>query len=108
MAIPRRNAYSPRSAGWTLYKPDKLADRLGLSVDDVDKALEETGFNKAVRVRESLIKWKTGLLDEQKEIHKQRQALQKQIRIVAQREKEISEMLIQIRNILRLPREAGE
>lgn len=102
---PRRDAYSPNSAGWTLYKPEKLAEKLNLPTETVDKALEETGFNKAVRIRELVIKWKTRLLSEQKELHKKREELQKEIKQVALREKEVNEMLVNIRNILRIPRE---
>jgi len=103
--IPRSNAYSPRSAGWTLYKPEVLAEKLMLPVEMVDKALEETGFNKAVRIRELLIRWKTELISEQKELAKTRYELQEKLRRIGQREKEVSEMLVNIRNILRIPRE---
>ncbi len=104
----RSGAYSPRSANWTLYKPEKLAEKLGLPVDVVDTALKETGFNKAVRIREELIHWKTRLLDEQKQLSKERQELQAKLKAVSTREKEVSEMLVNIRNILRIPREKGE
>ena len=103
--VPRKNAYSPRSAGWTLYRPQDVAEKLGRPLEEVDRVLEETGFNKAVRIRELLIKWKTNLIDEQRMLHKERQALQAQLKKVTQREKEVSEMLINIRNILRIPRE---
>jgi len=54
--VPRKNAYSPRSAGWTLYRPQDVAEKLGRPLEEVDRVLEETGFNKAVRIRELLIK----------------------------------------------------
>lgn len=104
-AIPRSNAYSPRSAGWTLYKPEILAEKLKMPLDAVDTALEETGFLKAVKIRELIIKWKTRLLSEQKDLHFERDKLQKELGKIKQREKEVSEMLVEVRNILRIPRE---
>jgi len=103
--VPRGNAYSPKSANWTLYKPEVLAEKLDMPLDVVDIALEETGFYKAVRIRELIIKWKTELIDEQRKLHFKREELQKELSKVKQREKEVSEMLVRIRNILRIPRE---
>lgn len=103
--IPRSNAYSPRSIYWTLYKPEILAEKLKIPLDVVDTALEETGFLKAVKIRELIIKWKTRLLSEQKDLHFERDKLQRELGKVSQREKEVSEMLVEIRNILRIPRE---
>ena len=102
---PRKDAYSPLSANWTLYKPEKLAEKLNLPVEIVDRSLEETGFNKAVRIREEIIRWKTRLLQEQKELHKQEQEILKQLKKVRLRKREVNEMLTNIRNILRMPRE---
>jgi hypothetical protein len=102
---PRKDAYSPRSGNWTLYNPEDVAQKLTLPVPLVDKVLEETGFNKAVRIREEVIRWKTRLLAEQKELSRQEQELRAQLKKVTLRQKETDEMLINIRNILRMPRE---
>ena len=102
---PRSNAYSPRSANWTLYKPEVLAEKLDRHLDVVDEALEETGFYKAVRIRESIIKWKTDLIQEQRDLYFEREKLQGELCKIKQREKEVTEMLVRIRNILRIPRE---
>ena len=103
--VKRSNAYSPKSANWTLYKPEVLADKLKMPVDVIDTALEETGFHKAVRIRELIIKWKTDLIQEQRNLHFEREKLQGELCKVKQREKEVTEMLVRIRNILRIPRE---
>lgn len=103
--ISRRNAYTPRSAGWTLYRPQDVATKLNKPLDEVETALEETGFNKAVRIRELLIKWKTELLDEQRELAYEYKQVREQTLRIKRREKEVSEMLTNIRNILRIPRE---
>ena len=34
--VPRGNAYSPKSANWTLYKPEVLAEKLDMPLDVVD------------------------------------------------------------------------
>lgn len=106
--VPRKNAYSPRSANWTLYDPKPPAERLDKAVEEVDLALEETGFNKAVRIREYLIKWKTNLLEEQKQLANEQRKLQEQLSRSRQRGKEVGEMLVNIRNILRIARGKGE
>jgi len=102
---PRSDAYSPRSVCWTLYKPEKLAEKLNVPVEAVDIALEETGFNKAVRIREETIRWKTRLIDEQRNLHGQHKQLHEEIQKVNTRIREVDEMLVNIRNILRIPRE---
>lgn len=107
-SISRKNAYSPLSSSWGLYNPNDLAKELNISSDKVHKALEKTGFNKAVRIREELIKWKERLRIEQRDLTKQRQKLQAELRQLNQRDQELREMLTNIRNILRLPREDGD
>jgi hypothetical protein len=104
-AQPRRNAYSPNSVNWTLYNPEDVADELELPVHKVDIALEKTGFNKAVRIRESLIKRKTNLLIEQKELHKLEQRTRGELKKIQYKQYIIANTLVEIRNILRIPRE---
>lgn len=108
--LPRREATSnhPLSSGWTLYNPQDLADKLNLPLGKVEKALEETGFIKAVRIREELIKWKTRLLEEQKNIANERKELQEKLKKINQRESVIKDDLVNIRNILRIPRSQGQ
>jgi len=102
---PRKDAASPLSANWTLYKPEVLAEKLGLPLEVVDKALEETGFYKAVRIREEVIRLKTRLLKEQKELTKRERELAEELKRVRRELYYLQRELIHLRNILRLPRE---
>lgn len=103
--LPRRTAQSPRSASWTLYDPAPLAERLGLSVDVVDRALEETGFNKAVRIREEVIRWKESLRREERDLLAALRDLNTKRRTAHERLDVVREQLISVRNLLRIPRE---
>jgi hypothetical protein len=103
--LNRSAAYSPMSAGWTLYNPEKLAKHLDIDTDIVHDALEKTGFNKAVRIREELIRYKERLRKEQKALTNKRQVLMQEKAKVDQREREVREALENVRNILRIPRE---
>jgi len=103
--VPRSTAISCRSAQWTLYNPEDVAKRLDKPVATVDLALEETGFNKAVRIREDVIRWKTNLLTEQKQIARDQQELRHKQLALKTRANQVEEMLINVRNILRIPRE---
>lgn len=104
--LNRSAAYSPLSAGWTLYDPGKLAEHLGIDIDVVHVALEKTGFNKAVRIREEVIRYKERLRKEQADLSNRRGVLLQEKAKVDQREREVREALENIRNILRMPREA--
>lgn len=101
----RRNATSPLSAGWTLYKSDVLAEKLGIEITVLDKALEETGFNKAVRIREAVIKQKEILRKRERELMFKEQELQQELTKVKAEHLHVSEMLGCLRDILRIPRE---
>jgi hypothetical protein len=79
--------------------------KLDKPLAEVDLALEETGFNKAVRIREELIRWKTRLLAEQKELHRDEQETRKVLETITNRQYRVAGMLINVRNILRIPRE---
>ena len=103
---PRRTAYSPKSAGWTLYRLADLADKLGTDVTATDEALETTGFNKAVRIREELIRWKERLRKEEQNLAAERDRLRKEHAQVSIRLSTVREQLANVRNVLRLPREA--
>lgn len=102
---PRSTAYSAKSAGWTLYRADELAQRLGVSEQNADRALEETGFNKAVRIREELIHWKERLRKEEKALADERERCLKDAKKLAERLSTVREQLENVRNVLRLPRE---
>ena len=102
---PRADAYSPRSVGWSLYNPGDVAEKLGLPLEAMDLALEETGFNKAVRIREMIIRWKTELLAEQKKPDAEYQTHRLTMLAIKHRRRQVDEMLTNIRNILRIPRE---
>ena len=101
----RKDACTPKSAGWTLYNPEDVAEKLNKPLSEVDRVLEETGFNKAVRIREEVIRWKTGLIIEQKQLASEEDKLRQQLKNIKGRQHRVSEMLCNIRNILRIPRE---
>lgn len=104
--IKRATSYSPLSSSWTLYRPQDVAQKLGVPDDRAHKALEETGFNKAVRIREELIRWKERLRKEQNEVNMRREELRHELQKLNQRDAEIKDVLANVRNILRIPREA--
>lgn len=106
--LPRSTAYSPRSASWTLYDPRKLAEKLGLPVETIDAALEETGFNKAVRIREEVIRWKENLRSEERALLASVQLLEGERRRMKSRLSAVQEQLASVRNLLRIPRENPE
>lgn len=103
--VPRKAAATPESAAWTLYDPRELAQVLGLPVDQVDRALERTGFNKAVRIREEVIRWKERLRHEERDLRERLGALDGERDVIRQRLREVGEQLENTRNILRIPRE---
>jgi hypothetical protein len=129
-ARPRRDAYSPTSAAWTLYNPRKFYEALlrlfrdhvghlprevGVDVvnfilehvneDAVRRLLEENGFSKAVRIREELIREKTRLLAERKAVEKRRIRLERRLRATRRTSADLGRRLVLIRNVLRIPRE---
>lgn len=106
--LPRRAAQSPRSAAWTLYDPAPLAQRLGLPVEVVDLALEETGFNKAVRMREEVIRWKENLRREERGLLAELTDVNKRRHAIGLRLSAVREQLASVRNLLRIPREKPE
>lgn len=106
--LNRSAAYSPLSAGWSLYDPKDIAAELGLPVEVVHAALEKTGFNKAVRIREELIRWKERLRKEQAEITKEKSTIYRRLSMLTSRENEVRQQLENVRNVLRIPREAPD
>ena len=104
-ALPRRTAYSSLSASWTLYDPAALAGHLGITVEAAHEALVHCGFNKAIRVREELIKWKERLRHEETALAAEAAELRKKLRQIADRKSRVDEQLQNIRNMLRIPRE---
>jgi len=82
---PRNDAASPLSANWTLYKPEVLAEKLGLPLE--------------------VIRLKTRLLKEQKELTKRERELAEELKRVRRELYYLQRELIHLRNILRLPRE---
>lgn len=104
-ALPRKTQGGPLSAAWTLYDPRKLAEKLGVSVEAADRALEETGFNKAVRIREEVIRWKERLRHEHTDLMAELDDLNKKRAAVRQRLGEVTEQLENTRNILRISRQ---
>lgn len=106
--VPRSTAYTPRSAGWTLYRAGDVAKQLGVDEAAADAALETTGFNKAVRIREEIIRWKERLRGEERELQTRRSYLRDELAETNSRLKVVQEQLENVRNILRLPREKPE
>lgn len=106
--VARSTAYTPKSAGWTLYRLADVADKLGVDVTAADEALEVTGFNKAVRIREELIRWKERLRAEERGLAAEKDVLRKEHARVCGRLSLVREQLENVRNVLRLPREKAE
>ena len=88
-----------------MYKPEILAERLGVPLDVVDLALEETGYYKAVQIRGDLIKLKTKLKDDSRSCMRQIEFHAKLVRIWKQRKMSTDCQLEDVRDILRRPRE---
>lgn len=103
--MPRKMQGGPLSADWTLYDPKRLAERLGLPVATVDVALEQTGFNKAVRIREEVIRWKERLRHEEAELQARLEAVDAERLAIRQRLSAVHEQLANTRNILRIQRQ---
>lgn len=103
---PRRTAYGPRSAGWTLYRIADLADKLGVDMVTLDTALEQTGFNKAVRIREETIRWKERLRKEERALMDEQEQHRAALKATGHRLGTVREQLANVRNLLRIPREA--
>jgi len=102
---PRSDAATPLSAHWRLYRPQDLASELGVDGSAAVQALEKTGFSKAVRIREELIRWKTRLLVEQRQVTREIQELDHKRFHLSARGHEIANTLAGIRDVLRIPRE---
>lgn len=102
----RKTTDSPLSAGWALYDPKPLAEMLDRHPVIVDNLLERTGFNKAVRIREEVIKWKTRLIHENRQLEHILNGLNSERRTTNNRLKAVKEQLEGVRNILRIPRES--
>jgi len=82
-----------------------VAEDFFLPVERVSEVLERNGFIKAVRIREALIRWKTRLLDSQRAAALEERALRERLAEMVQERRERERVLLEIRNILRLPRE---
>ena len=103
----RSDSVSPLSASWTLYRPEDVAEKLVVPLSTVDKVLEETGFSKAVRIREEIIRLKTRLISEARELHHRERRLTSARLKNRDRLKSVNRQLADLRQILRLPREKG-
>jgi len=82
-----------------------VAEDFLLPVERVSEVLERNGFIKAVRIREALIRWKTRLLDSQRAAALEERALRERLAEMVRERRERERVLLEIRNILRLPRE---
>lgn len=107
-AVARSTAVDPLSSDWSLYDPRRLAKLLFGDASDnhvgaVAAALEKCGFNKAVRVREEVIRYKVRLMGEGRDLDRaiaQVSGVLKKLK--AARAANAVEMQA-ARNILRLP-----
>jgi hypothetical protein len=106
--LPRRTQGGPLSAAWTLYDPRELAAKLGLPVETVDLALEQTGFNKAVRIREEVIRWKERLRHEERSLRERLEVLDEDRFRIKTRLSVVNEQLANTRNCLRISRQKPE
>lgn len=102
----KAKAVSPLSVDWTLYDPKTLANKLGLPVEKVEKALEETGFNKSTRQRMELIRYKIRVQHEITELNKYLHRIHAEKRAVRKRMAFLQETCVNLHNILKMPREA--
>ena len=59
--VNRRIAYSTGKAHHRLYRVEDVAEKLGKPVDEVTKALDDTGFLKLLRIRQELLNLKEDL-----------------------------------------------
>jgi hypothetical protein len=103
--LPRKAQGGPLSADWTLYDPARLAEKLGLSVAQVDAALEQTGFNKAVRIREEVIRWKERLRHEEAGLRDRLEIIDAERTEIKGRLSIVCEHLENTRNCLRISRQ---
>jgi hypothetical protein len=107
----RKDSCSPLSASWTLYKPEEVQKKINemvfgdMKIEEINKILEETGFNKAVRIREELIKRKVELGRDSSRIRKKINHHQS-ILDTLKKNLYMKELVIwEIRQALRIPRE---
>ena len=107
----RKGSVSPLSAHWTLYKPEALTEELNklpfgaIKEELVDKALEKTGFNKAVRIRETIIKQKCSFIKQVAEMEKEKREVQSKLNKIKNSIRNCKEKLALMRDVLRIPRE---
>lgn len=101
----RREATSPRSVGWSLYDPRRLAEDLKVDVELADWALERNGFFKAVRIREELIRWKERLKAERRQLTEEYESTKGKLIDINDRRIHVEDTLAGIRDLLRMPRE---
>lgn len=115
--IPLKRAEAsqgPLSSQWTLYDSSILLEKLsgilppGCSPlqEDLDRILEETGFNKAVRIRMEVLAWKERLRIEKQNLHAVRLEYLKVLKRINTRLHVVEEQLQNTRNILRIQRES--
>lgn len=100
----------PLSPSWTLYDSSKLLEDLnnqGYNIDQntLDNLLEQNGFNKAVRIREEVLKYKERLRIEFFNLEKLKIEYTKNINKIKNKQERVQEQLENCRNILRLQRE---
>lgn len=88
-----------------MYKPRVLAERLGVPLDVLELALEETGYYKAVQIRGDLIKLKTKLKDHSRYCSQCIENYGNLLRHYKRRKRWIDLELEHVRDILRRPRE---
>ena len=58
---PGKQPDAPLEQGWSLYRPALVAYKLDKDIKETDEILQDTGFYKAVRVREELIRYRIRL-----------------------------------------------
>lgn len=103
--LSKRAATSPLSQDWKLYDPKILADELGLPVEQVNAALTKTGYNKAIRQKEELIRWKCRLVNEYKDVSREIRDVYRHLKNLKDRRRNIEDTMENTRNLLRIPRE---
>lgn len=100
----RKYAMSPGSEHWTLYRPADLSRELGCDIGAVEIALERTGFKKAVRIREELIRLKSRLKNARRAAFEAAEAHRSLAKKEHVKMVNLDHQLEDIRDVLRLPR----
>ena len=116
--LKRSGVSSPKSADWTLYRTSHFVQDLLdtfpalAEIESLDKKveaiLERNGMAKAIHIREETIKYRIRCHQELVELTKEERELLHKLRQVRNRKNHLTDVMGNLRNLLRLPREQEE